>query len=56
VLTERVNEASHYVPMDRLGLSPQCGFASSVMGNKISPDDQRKKLALVVKTAQALWD
>jgi 5-methyltetrahydropteroyltriglutamate--homocysteine methyltransferase len=56
LLTKRVNEARRYVPMDRLGLSPQCGFASSIMGNKISPDDQRKKLELVVKTAQALWD
>jgi methionine synthase II (cobalamin-independent) len=56
VLAERVTEASRYVPMDRLGLSPQCGFASSVMGNRVSPDDQRKKLELVVKTAQALWD
>ncbi|MGE5818610.1 MAG: vitamin-B12 independent methionine synthase [Deltaproteobacteria bacterium] len=56
LLRQRVIEASRYVPVDRLGLSPQCGFASSVMGNKISPDDQRKKLELVVKTAQALWD
>jgi methionine synthase II (cobalamin-independent) len=56
VLAERVTEASRYVPMARLGLSAQCGFASSIVGNKISPDDQRKKLELVVKTAQALWD
>jgi 5-methyltetrahydropteroyltriglutamate--homocysteine methyltransferase len=56
LLQQRVGEASRYVPMDRLGLSPQCGFASSVMGNKISPDDQREKLELVVETAHALWD
>jgi 5-methyltetrahydropteroyltriglutamate--homocysteine methyltransferase len=42
--------------MERLGLSPQCGFASSIIGNKITADDQRKKLELVVKTAQEIWD
>lgn len=56
LLSKRLADASRYIPMERLGLSPQCGFASSVMGNKISPDDQRKKLALVVKTAQTLWN
>jgi methionine synthase II (cobalamin-independent) len=56
LLRQRVIESSRYVPMDRLGFSPQCGFASSVMGNKISPDDQKRKLDLVVKTAQALWN
>ena len=54
-LTNRITEASRYVPMERLGLSPQCGFASSVIGNQISHGDQRRKLELVVKTAQALW-
>ena len=55
LLTHRIAEASRYVPMERLGLSPQCGFASSVIGNRISPSDQRAKLALVVNTAQAVW-
>ena len=54
-LRRRIREASRFIPLDRLGLSPQCGFASSIIGNKISPDDQRRKLELVVKTAQALW-
>lgn len=54
-LKQRIAEATRYVPMVRLGLSPQCGFASSIIGNKITADDQRKKLALVVKTAQDLW-
>jgi 5-methyltetrahydropteroyltriglutamate--homocysteine methyltransferase len=54
-LTQRVTEASRYIPMERLGLSPQCGFASSIIGNKISSEEQRNKLELVVKTAQALW-
>jgi 5-methyltetrahydropteroyltriglutamate--homocysteine methyltransferase len=56
LLSKRVSEASRHVPMERLGLSPQCGFASSIMGNKISPDAQRKKLELVVETARALWN
>ena len=55
LLMQRLTEASRYVPLERLGLSPQCGFASSVIGNSISPEDQRRKLELVVKTAQALW-
>ena len=55
LLARRVTEASRYVPLERLGLSPQCGFASSVIGNTISPKDQRRKLALVVKTAQTVW-
>lgn len=55
LLRGRVTDASRYVPLERLGLSPQCGFASSIIGNKISTADQRRKLALVVKTAQAVW-
>ncbi len=55
LLMRRITEASNYFPMQRLGLSPQCGFASSVIGNRISPAGQRAKLELVVKTAQALW-
>jgi 5-methyltetrahydropteroyltriglutamate--homocysteine methyltransferase len=55
-LQQRIAEAARYLPMERLGLSPQCGFASSIIGNKITADDQRKKLELVVKTAQEIWD
>jgi 5-methyltetrahydropteroyltriglutamate--homocysteine methyltransferase len=55
LLRQRVVEASRYVPLERLGLSPQCGFASSIIGNRISPEDQRRKLALVVRTAETLW-
>jgi len=55
VLHRRITEASRYFPLERLGLSPQCGFASSVIGNTISPKDQRRKLALVVKTTQTVW-
>ena len=55
VLLRRITEASRYFPLERLGLSAQCGFASSIIGNNISPQDQRRKLALVVKTAQTVW-
>jgi 5-methyltetrahydropteroyltriglutamate--homocysteine methyltransferase len=54
-MTQRVSQAGRYLPMERLGLSPQCGFASSVIGNRVSPEDQRKKLQLVVNTARVLW-
>jgi 5-methyltetrahydropteroyltriglutamate--homocysteine methyltransferase len=54
-LTEKVNEATRYVPLERLAVSPQCGFASSIVGNNISLEDQRSKLELVTKTAEALW-
>ena len=54
-LTQRVTEASRYIPLKRLGLSPQCGFASSIIGNKIAPEDQRRKLELVVQTTHELW-
>jgi 5-methyltetrahydropteroyltriglutamate--homocysteine methyltransferase len=54
-LTKRVRDASRYVPLERLALSPQCGFASSVIGNRISLGDEKRKLRLLVETARALW-
>ncbi|HEY7219942.1 MAG TPA: vitamin-B12 independent methionine synthase [Candidatus Binatia bacterium] len=54
-LTQRIDEASRYISKDRLGLSPQCGFASSIIGNRIAPLDQRLKLDLVVRAANAVW-
>ena len=54
-LMRRIAEAGRYLPMERLGLSPQCGFASSIIGNNISPEDQRTKLDLLVETARTLW-
>jgi 5-methyltetrahydropteroyltriglutamate--homocysteine methyltransferase len=54
-LRRRIDEASRYVPLERLALSPQCGFASVAAGNPISEDDQRRKLELVVETARAVW-
>ena len=54
-LRRRINEASRFIPLDRLGLSPQCGFASSVIGNDLSSEEQRRKLELVTTTAFSLW-
>jgi 5-methyltetrahydropteroyltriglutamate--homocysteine methyltransferase len=54
-LKARVAEAASVVPLDRLALSPQCGFASTHEGNRLSMDEQRRKLELVAKTAEAIW-
>lgn len=54
-LKRRVEEAARFVPADRLCLSPQCGFASTVDGNALTMDQQRAKLELVVETAAELW-
>jgi 5-methyltetrahydropteroyltriglutamate--homocysteine methyltransferase len=51
----RIADASRYVPLDRLALSPQCGFASTHEGNRLSPDDQRRKLELVGTVAREVW-
>ena len=51
----RIAEASRYVPLERLAVSPQCGFSSAVIGNPVSPEDQRAKLALVVDIAARIW-
>ncbi len=54
-LKRRIEEASAYVPMERLALSPQCGFASSVAGNPVTEKDERAKLSLVAEVAGAVW-
>jgi 5-methyltetrahydropteroyltriglutamate--homocysteine methyltransferase len=54
-LKRRIEEASKYVDVDQLCLSPQCGFSSTVTGNDLTHDDQRAKLALVVETAAEVW-
>jgi 5-methyltetrahydropteroyltriglutamate--homocysteine methyltransferase len=54
-LRRRLDEASRYVPLERLAISPQCGFASSVGGNPLTIDDQRRKLARVVEVAALVW-
>jgi 5-methyltetrahydropteroyltriglutamate--homocysteine methyltransferase len=55
VLERRIAEAAKIVPLDRLAISPQCGFASTEEGNRLSEDDQRKKLELVAQIAQRVW-
>ena len=54
-LNRRVDEAARYVPMEKLALSPQCGFSSTVEGNEITEDDQIAKLRLVVEVAREVW-
>ncbi|UJW78811.1 5-methyltetrahydropteroyltriglutamate--homocysteine S-methyltransferase [Hydrogenophaga sp. SL48] len=54
-LKRRIEEAAKYAPLDQLCLSPQCGFSSTVHGNNIAVEDQRRKLALVVETAREVW-
>lgn len=54
-LKRRIDEASKYVALDNLCLSPQCGFASTHHGNKITPDIQRRKLELIVAVADEVW-
>ena len=51
----RIKEASKYVPLDRLYLSPQCGFASCEIGNKLTEDEQWAKLKLVKEVAEEVW-
>jgi 5-methyltetrahydropteroyltriglutamate--homocysteine methyltransferase len=54
-LAKRVDEASRFVPLENLALSPQCGFASTAEGNLIAEDRQWAKLKLVVDTARRIW-
>jgi 5-methyltetrahydropteroyltriglutamate--homocysteine methyltransferase len=54
-LRSRIAEAARIVPLERLALSPQCGFASTSEGNRLSPGDQRQKLEVVATTARTVW-
>ena len=54
-LEARIREASRYVPLERLALSPQCGFATSIIGNAISVEDEEYKLRTIVETAEHVW-
>ena len=54
-LKRRIAEAAQYAPLEQLCLSPQCGFSSTVHGNNIAVEDQRRKLQLVVETAAEVW-
>jgi 5-methyltetrahydropteroyltriglutamate--homocysteine methyltransferase len=54
-LSRRIEEASRFVPLENLSLSPQCGFASTMEGNLLTEDEQWQKLELVAKTARRVW-
>ena len=54
-LKQRIAAAAAFVPLDRLALSPQCGFASTLEGNLITAADQEAKLRLVAETAREVW-
>jgi 5-methyltetrahydropteroyltriglutamate--homocysteine methyltransferase len=54
-LKRRIDDASKYVPLEQLAISPQCGFSSDVVGNLIGEDDQKRKLELVVETSRQVW-
>ena len=50
-----IDEASRYVPLEQLALSPQCGFSSTVHGNAIAMETQAAKLRLIVEVAREVW-
>ena len=54
-LKRRIRQASEFIPLERLALSPQCGFASTIEGNLLTAADQEAKLRLVAETAQEVW-
>ncbi len=54
-LKRRIDEAAKFIPLEQLAISPQCGFASDVVGNLLSADDQKRKLELVAETARQVW-
>jgi len=55
MLKRRIEQAARYVPLEQLCISPQCGFASTHHGNRITPDIQRRKLELVTEVAHEVW-
>jgi 5-methyltetrahydropteroyltriglutamate--homocysteine methyltransferase len=55
LLKRRIEDASRFVPLEQLCLSPQCGFSSTVEGNLLTHDEQVAKLRLIVETAQEVW-
>lgn len=54
-LQRKFDEASKYADLNQLGIAPQCGFASTEEGNSLTPDEQQRKLELIVATAEAIW-
>jgi 5-methyltetrahydropteroyltriglutamate--homocysteine methyltransferase len=54
-LETRIREAARYLPLERLALSPQCGFATSILGNALTAADEETKLRTIVATAERVW-
>jgi 5-methyltetrahydropteroyltriglutamate--homocysteine methyltransferase len=54
-LQRRVNEATNFIELDRIGIGPQCGFASTAAGNPLTVDDEHAKLRLLVEAASRIW-
>jgi 5-methyltetrahydropteroyltriglutamate--homocysteine methyltransferase len=54
-LKRRIDDAAQYFPIENLCISPQCGFASTSVGNQITEDTERRKLALLVEVAESVW-
>lgn len=54
-LIRSITDASRFVPLERLALSPQCGFSTSIVGNKLSVEDEKRKLRLICETAESVW-
>ena len=54
-LAERIHAASRFIDLERLALCPQCGFSTSIVGNRITPEDQQRKLQVIVETARQVW-
>ena len=54
-LAGRIREAARFLPLERLALSPQCGFATSILGNALTLDDEKAKLQTIAQTAEAVW-
>ena len=55
MLIDRIHQAARYIPLERLCLSPQCGFASCEIGNKLTQEEQWAKLRLVKEVAEEVW-
>jgi 5-methyltetrahydropteroyltriglutamate--homocysteine methyltransferase len=54
-LKRRIDEASKYVPLEQICLSPQCGFSSTVEGNLLTVEDEIAKLRLIMETTREVW-
>jgi len=54
-IKRRIEEASKFVPLDQLAVSPQCGFASTMLGNELDVDREKEKLRLIVEVAEEVW-